>query len=135
VGNLPELRLERRAHFRARTAVGAPVALRFRPLSGEGDGADADWIASQARDVGVGGAFVATYRSLPVGTPIEVVVDLPGPEAEVAVRAEVRWLAEPGRLPAGRDAGMGVAFGPLDAESLLAVSEYLAGLAREKAPP
>lgn len=89
-------------------------------------------MASQARDVGVGGAFVATYRSLPVGTPLEVVVDLPGLDAAVTVRAEVRWLAEPGRLPAGCDAGMGLAFSPLDADSLLAVSEYLAGLAREK---
>jgi PilZ domain len=137
VGNLPELRLERRTHFRGRARDGRLVGLRFRPLGnggdGNGDGA-AEWVSTQVRDLGVGGAFVATYRSLPVGTALEVEVDLPGSSGPLALRAEVRWLAEPGRLPPGCDAGMGVAFGPLDVDALLALSEYLAGLGRAKPP-
>lgn len=129
MGNLPELRLERRAHFRGRTRDGRSVRLRFRALGG-----DPEWVSTQARDLGIGGAFVATYRSLPVGTALEVEVDLPGPSGTVSLSAEVRWLAEPGRLPAGCDAGMGLAFGPLEVDALLAVSEYLAELAAERAP-
>ena len=145
VGKLPELRLERRAHFRSRATDGRRVDLRFRPVAVRGDvgtagassgevgsdladaGAAPEWVSSQVRDLGVGGAFVATYRALPIGTALEVEIDLPGVDAAIAVRAEVRWLAEPGRLPDGCDPGMGLAFGPLDSEGLLAVSEYLAG--------
>jgi hypothetical protein len=50
------------------------------------------------------------------------------------VRAEVRWLAEPGRLPPGCDAGMGLAFAQLEVDALLALSDYLAGLGGENAP-
>jgi Tfp pilus assembly protein PilZ len=198
VGKLPELRLERRAHFRSRPADDRRVGLRFRTaqdvaagghvggdarpgdaereprdapttsggaapagdraatrgdgdrviaaeqdgsiragsgphdVSSEGDG-DAEWVSTEVRDLGVGGAFVATYRALPIGTTLEVEVDLPGSDATLAVRAEVRWLAEPGRQPPGRDAGMGLAFAPLDTDGLLAVSEYLAGAARARA--
>lgn len=129
VGNLPELRLERRAHFRGRARDGQRVRLRFRALGG-----DAEWVSTMARDLGAGGAFVATYRSLPVGTDLEVELELPGPGGTVRLSAEVRWLAEPGRLPPGCDAGMGLAFAQLDVEALLALSDYLAGLAGDKAP-
>jgi len=129
VGNLPELRFERRAHFRGRERDGRRVRLRFRALGG-----DPEWVSTQARDLGLGGAFAATYRSLPVGTELEVEVDLPSPSGTVALRAEVRWLAEPGRLPPGCDAGMGLAFGELDVDALLGLSDYLAGLAGEPGP-
>jgi uncharacterized protein (TIGR02266 family) len=127
--NLPELRQERRAHFRHRAGDGRRVPLRFR-LAEAGD--TAEWLMGQARDIGLGGAFVATYRSLPVGTALEVEVDLPAPDGPVAARGEVRWLAEPERLPPGCDAGMGVAFAPLEADALLALSEYLAGAGRDR---
>ncbi len=198
MAKLPELRVERRAHFRSRPADDRRVELRFRTaqngasgahvggdartgdaereprnaltsaggaaavevaasthgdddrvIAAEQDGSiragagphdassrgggEADWVSSDVRDLGVGGAFVATYRALPIGTALEVEVDLPGSGATLAVRAEVRWLAEPGRQPAGRDAGMGLAFAPLDTDGLLAVSEYLAGAARAPA--
>lgn len=154
LGNLPELRLERRSHFRGRLRDGRTVGLRFRQLrtaggdrgnqagfggaGGAGSGAEigvGEWVSSRVRDLGVGGAFVATYRSLPVGTALEVEVDLPGPNGPIAIQAEVRWLAEPGRLPAGCDAGMGLAFAPLEVDALLVLSDYLAGLAAEKGPP
>lgn len=105
------------------------MPLRFR-LADAGDGAE--WLMGQARDLGVGGAFVATYRALPVGTALEVEVELPAPVGPIATRAEVRWLAEPERLPAGCEAGMGVAFTPLEADALLALSEYLARAARDR---
>ena len=105
------------------------MRLRFRASGG-----DAEWVPTMARDLGVGGAFVATYRSLPVGTDLEVELDLPGPSGTVRLRAEVRWLAEPGRLPPGCDAGMGLAFAPPEVDALLALSDYLAGLGGENAP-
>lgn len=100
--------------------------------SPDGDGA-AEWVTTEVRDLGVGGAFVATYRALPIGTALEVEVELPGAGASLALRAEVRWLAEPDRQPPGRGAGMGLAFAPLDTDGLLALSEYLAGAARARA--
>ncbi len=123
------------------------MGLRFRQL-GAGDGVFAEsdagavgvqaddvgeWVSSRVRDLGMGGAFVATYRALPVGTALEVEVDLAGPSGPVTMRAEVKWLAEPGRLPAGCDAGMGLAFEQPDVDALLALSDYLAALAGEKA--
>lgn len=102
------------------------------PHAPRGDG-EAEWVSTEVRDLGVGGAFVATYRALPIGTALEVEVDLPGADQALAVRAEVRWLAEPGRQPPGRAAGMGLAFAPLDSDGLLAVSEYLAGAAGARA--
>jgi PilZ domain len=126
VRNLPELRSERRAHFRGRARDGQRLPLRLRALG------DPEWVSTQTRDFGVGGAFVATYRLLPVGTALEVEVDLPAPSGTVALRAEVRWVAEPGQLPAGCDAGMGLAFGALEADALLAVSEYLAAIAVDR---
>lgn len=105
-----------------------------RPHAVSPDGDDeAEWVSTEVRDLGVGGAFVATDRALPIGTALEVEVDLPGGGAALAVRAEVRWLAEPGRQPPARDAGMGLAFARLDTDGLLAVSEYLAGAAKARA--
>ena len=135
MANLPELKRERRAHFRGRSRGARRVGLRFRPLAAPGKAGAGEWTASRVRDLGVGGAFVATFRSLPVGTELEVEVDIPGPGGSpplaVPLRAEVRWLAEPERLPAGCDAGMGLAFAPLDVDALLALSDFLAAVGGE----
>ena len=57
-----------------------------------------------AKNVGSGGLFVATMRTLEVGSRVIVRLELPGDGAPVAALAEVRWyrpFAELNGLPVG----------------------------------
>ena len=44
-----------------------------------------------AKNVGPGGVFVATGRTLDVGSRVTVTLELPGDGAPIAALAEVRW--------------------------------------------
>ena len=95
-----------------------------------------DTVAASTHDIGVGGAFIETETPLPVGTALDLEIDLgPGGASDgdgdtVALTGEVRWVAEPGRAPGAHPSGMGVKFGPLDVDVLLALSDYFAELAQ-----
>lgn len=116
------------------------MAIRFRRM----DAGIEDAIQASTHDIGVGGAFIETDQPLPVGTALDLEIDLgvdgaAGADDEagassggdiVALTGEVRWVAEPGRGPAGHPSGMGVKFGPLEVDVLLALSDYFAELAR-----
>lgn len=57
-----------------------------------------------AKNIGSGGVFVATARTLDVGSLVIVTLELPGDGAPVAALAEVRWsrpFVELDDLPAG----------------------------------
>jgi uncharacterized protein (TIGR02266 family) len=101
------------------------VTLRFRPS----DAPVGDAVEAYTHDIGVGGAYIATARPLPVGCSLELEIDVPGPSAPIGLRAEVRWVANADRMLAGREPGMGVKFASLDVEALLALSDFFASLA------
>ena len=45
-------------------------------------------------DMSTGGLFVATYNILPIGTKLDVNIDLAGKSDAIQSRAEVRWIRE-----------------------------------------
>ena len=95
--------------------------MRFRAA-----GSDA-WVTAHTRDIGVGGAFVECGAPPAAGTRLELEIEVPGADQAIALAAEVRWVLEPGT--AERPAGMGVKFGALEVDALLALSDYFATLA------
>lgn len=56
-------------------------------------------------DVSRGGLFVVTWRTLPVGTPVFVAIDLP--DGRLLADGEVRWARD---VADGASPGLGVAF-------------------------
>jgi len=113
--------VERRAHFRGRPRTGRRVELRFKC-----DGSATAQVLATTRDIGVGGAFIATESPCPVGSALDVDIEVPGQTRPISLRAEVRWVAEGG---AEREAGMGVKFANLDVDALLALSDFFAQIA------
>src|SRR6185503_2835386 len=111
----------RRAHFRGRPRTGRKVELRFRC-----DGSSAGSVVATTRDIGVGGAFIATDQPCAVGAGLDVDIDVPGQTRPICLRAEVRWVAEAGPE---REGGMGVKFANLDVDALLALSDFFAQIA------
>jgi len=64
-------------------------------------------------DISEGGLFVSTYRSLNVGTQVDVEFSLPGIDRLVHARGEVRWIRE---HSAEQSRGVGIAFEELSEE-------------------
>lgn len=111
--------MERRRHFRGRPRAGRRVELRYR-VSG------AAAVTATTRDIGVGGAFIATEQPEPVGTALDLEIDVPGATGAIAITGEVRWVTMPGGDGEPREPGMGVKFGALDVDALLALSDFFA---------
>jgi uncharacterized protein (TIGR02266 family) len=97
------------------------VELRFRC-----DGSTTGPVAATTRDIGVGGAFIATDQPCMVGSALDVDIDVPGQTRPISLRAEVRWVTE---ATPERDGGMGVKFASLDVDALLALSDFFAQIA------
>ena len=115
--------VERRSHFRGRPRVGRRVSLRFR-VAGDPSAAS----EATTHDIGVGGAFISTDRTQPVGARLELDIDVTGQAGPISLLAEVRWVIEAG-TPGAREPGMGVKFGALEVDALLALSDFFAQLA------
>lgn len=94
---------QRRTH---RSRLDAPVRFQRK------DGADAT--AGTARDISVGGVFIATAAPLPFGTEVIVHLRLPDHKDEMALPGVVRWT---------RADGMGLQFGLLGARETHAITE------------
>jgi uncharacterized protein (TIGR02266 family) len=110
-------------HFRGKPRPGRRLDVAFRV----GDG---DPVAAHTRNVGIGGAFVVTDSSPPVGTAIILSIALPGGAPPIEVKAEVRWHAQ----GAGEDRGMGLKFYGLEVDELLQLDEYFASLTGTEGP-
>ncbi|WP_428264732.1 PilZ domain-containing protein [Haliangium sp.] len=114
-------------HFRTKPRPGRVLVVRYRVA-----GTSAPEAAAVTRDVGPGGAFITCAEPLPVGTELELRLQLPAtrlhPGQTLTVLAEVRWHGHE-----HRSAGMGVAFRPLGAEEALALGEYFASLTGSEA--
>ncbi len=103
---------ERRKHFRGKARPGRVMAVRFKtPIR-------ADWVTAETRNIGVGGAFIATSVIAPVGTTMTVEVRLPTTDQLFTLPAVVRWASGAG------DSGMGVQFVGVDVDVLLELNDY-----------
>lgn len=72
---------------------------------------------AQAKDISVGGMFVAGEQPFAFGAELVVHVTLPGRSEALTLPGVVRWV---------RPNGMGVQFGLLGARETHAITEYIA---------
>lgn len=97
---------ENRKYLRQRVAL--PVAYQT---------ADGVRVEATCSDVSLGGMFVETASPLSFGTPVKILVRLPGTKTETVLNAVVRWTTPN---------GMGVQFGSMGARETHALTELLA---------
>ena len=71
-----------------------------------------------------GGLFVATYDILPIGTEVQLDMNLPELKP-IRVKAVVRWLRDDDSLGANQAPGMGLQFCELDGESKETIRQFL----------
>ncbi len=76
-------------------------------------------------NIGVGGAFVHAEPPEPVGSALEVVIQVPGQTDQLILQADVRWVCASSPSQAG---GMGLQFEPLEVEALLLLRDYFSTL-------
>jgi uncharacterized protein (TIGR02266 family) len=80
------------------------------------------WISAETRNVGVGGAFIASRNIQPVGTTVVVEITLPTTDQAFTLPAVVRWASH------DDGGGMGVQFVNVDVDVLLELNDYFASL-------
>jgi uncharacterized protein (TIGR02266 family) len=86
-------------------------------------GSDHNFYAGFAENLSAGGVFIATHNLKPVGSKIELSVNLPD-GAQVRAAGEVRWIRifnEQSDMPPG----MGVKFVDVDDASVTAINAFL----------
>lgn len=110
-------RHERRQHFRGKPRPGRRLSIRYRIEGGA-------WIPAETRNIGVGGAFIASDEPARPGTAVEIEVEVPTCDKPLVLRGQVRW-AQPGGTD---EAGMGVQFQDVDIDVLLELNDYFASL-------
>lgn len=76
-----------------------------------------------------GGVFLATYTILPKGTPVRMLITLPGNFA-TEVDGTVRFVRDPMGMEADSEPGMGIAFDSLDDEARELILRFI-----RKRPP
>ena len=109
-------RHERRSHFRGKARPGRVMRVRVRAQP------SGDWIVTETRNIGTGGAFIALDPPLPVGTTVTLELTLPHTDEVFALPGVVRW-ARP-----GDGGGMGVQFIGVDVDVLLELNDYFSTL-------
>jgi len=107
-------RHERRQFFRGKARPGRVLPVRFKTTLHPA------WITAQTRDIGIGGAFIASSDLQPVGTPMTVEVTLPTSEQVFTLPAIVRW--------AKAGDGMGIQFVGVDVDILLELNDFFSTL-------
>jgi hypothetical protein len=113
---MDRLRYERRQYFRGKARPGRVLPVRFRTTLHPA------WITAETRNVGVGGAYIATTQIQEVGAPLTVELTLPTSDRVFTLPSIVRWAS-------GADpAGMGIQFVGVDVDILLELNDYFATL-------
>jgi uncharacterized protein (TIGR02266 family) len=129
---VPESKRERRGHFRGKARPGRRVEVRFRVIDPHGlrpgHGPLSDEQRAYTKNIGVGGAFIITPDPPPPGTLLHVALQVPASPRPLEVRGEVRWIVDDSHEDDPREHGMGVKFGGLDVDQLMALNEYFASL-------
>jgi Tfp pilus assembly protein PilZ len=73
-----------------------------------------------------GGAFLATQESIPVGTPIKILLSLPWKLGRISVEAQAKWRrSDDVSSTESQSPGVGLEFSRLDEESLGKIRMYL----------
>lgn len=106
-------RHERRHHFRGKARPGRVLPIRFRADGHTG------WVPAETRNIGVGGAFIASPLVQPVGSQLQLELTLPTTDQVFALPSVVRWVQQD---------GMGVQFVGVDVDVLLELNDYFATL-------
>ena len=107
-------RHERRQYFRGKARPGRVLPVRYRTTLHPA------WIAAETRNIGVGGAFIASADVQPVGTAMTVELTLPTSDQVFTLPAIVRWARE--------HEGMGLQFVGVDVNILLELNDYFSSL-------
>ena len=81
---------------------------------------EAGKFAALTGDMSRGGAFLPTFEEVRAGTPIELVVALPGGE-EIKATGAVRWC---GKTPGGQ--GVGISFDEMSPEHRVMFEQFCA---------
>jgi uncharacterized protein (TIGR02266 family) len=83
---------------------------------------DSQFFAGITGDIGRGGLFVCTYRTLEIGTLVDLSFSLPD-GAKIETKGRVRWLRP---ASAGAAPGIGVSFEELSADARAHIETFCA---------
>ena len=108
------MRFERRQYFRGKARPGRVLPIRFKTTLHPA------WITAETRNIGVGGAYLATAAIQEVGTGLTVELKLPTSDRVFSLPAVVRWASH------ADPAGMGIQFVGVDVDILLELNDYFA---------
>jgi uncharacterized protein (TIGR02266 family) len=86
---------------------------------------DSNFYVGFAENLSGGGVFVATYVLRPIGTKLDLSVQLVGDAQPLRVRGEVRWTREPSSRSGDLWPGMGVQFEALSPEDEERIRAFL----------
>jgi uncharacterized protein (TIGR02266 family) len=102
---------------RAAPAPAKPVAVRAGPRekleANVGATTESNFFVGFSGEISEGGVFIATYATFPIGTPVEVLVTLPG-GYESTIMGTVRFVRDP--MDMDSEPGIGVRFEGLTSE-------------------
>ena len=110
------MRFERRQYFRGKARPGRVLPVRYKTTLHPA------WITAETRNIGVGGAYIATAQIQEVGAALTVELTLPTSDRAFTLPAIVRWAS------AADPAGMGIQFVGVDVDILLELNDYFATL-------
>jgi hypothetical protein len=96
------------------------MPVRFRPAPTATDG-DGPWLLAETRNIGIGGAFIASPAIQPIGMTLILELTLPTSDQVFTLPAIVRWV--------DGIVGMGVQFVGVDVDILLELNDYFSSLA------
>lgn len=82
-----------------------------------------NFYAGFTQDISEGGLFVATHEFLPIGSHVDLELELPGGH-KLQVRGVVKWVRDP-RDPGETIPGMGIQFEELAKADREAVNEFM----------
>jgi uncharacterized protein (TIGR02266 family) len=115
----------------APASVARPVPVRSGPRekmeANVGATTESNFFVGFSGEISEGGVFVATYATFPLGTPVEVLVTLPG-GYESTVTGSVRFVRDP--MDMDSEPGIGVRFDSLTSEQRDLVLRFI-----RKRPP
>ena len=107
------------SHAEAETLSIAKTVVRIEYTNVE------DFLVDYTSNETIGGMFIKTERTMPVGTVFQMKIQLPGGRRAIDVEAEVRWTL-PHDVAAPMTPGMGVRFESLSSYDRAQVEGLLA---------